>query len=204
MSYTPATTLDVSLTLDPGWLIGPPALCAAALAAHSRIVFCTNTPLQEAVAYALEEQGAHNFFPDQLAAYTERRDILCGIFDKLGLSYTKPQGAYYLMVDFSPVKVPEDYPLPESCQGRGEDFRKAWWLAQEIKVAAIPISEVSAGERARARASARGLIAPEEDRRAITDNHRSFTPKTTPVSASDSSDSPSAKIRLCSRRLGRG
>ncbi|ORX36918.1 pyridoxal phosphate-dependent transferase [Kockovaella imperatae] len=131
-----------------GWVIGPPALCAATLAAHSRIVFCTNTPLQEAVAYALETETEHNFFADQLAAYTERRDILCGIFDEIGLSYTKPQGAYYLMVDFSPVKIPKDYAVPPTCQGRGEDFKKAWWLAQEIKVASIPISEFYAAEHA--------------------------------------------------------
>ena len=109
--------------------------------------------MQEAVSVGLEKHEQHNFFPDQLAAYTERRDALCSYFDKLGLSYTLPDGAYYVMVDFTPVKIPKDFPIPPSCQGRGEDFAKCWWMCQEIKVAAIPVSEfysedhASIGER---------------------------------------------------------
>ncbi|WWC89570.1 uncharacterized protein L201_004494 [Kwoniella dendrophila CBS 6074] len=136
-----------------GWLIGPSQLTSATLAAHSRIVFCTNSPMQEAVAIGLEQAKERRFFEDQLEAYTERRDILTSYFDQIGLPYTKPEGSYFLLVDVSKVKVPEDYPLPESCQGRGKDFRFCWWIAQELKVVGIPPSEfyceehVNIGER---------------------------------------------------------
>ena len=58
----------------PGWLIGPPELTLATLQASTRIIFCTNSPLQEAVAAGLEKANEHDFFPDQIRAYTERRD----------------------------------------------------------------------------------------------------------------------------------
>jgi kynurenine aminotransferase len=98
--------------------------------------------MQEAIAIGLETNKEHNFFPDQLEAYTERRDILCSYFDQIGLKYNKPQGSYFLLVDTSPVKFPKDYPTPEACKGRGLDFTFCWWLAQELKVASIPPSEV--------------------------------------------------------------
>nr|ODN97849.1 kynurenine aminotransferase [Cryptococcus depauperatus CBS 7855] len=129
-----------------GWLIGPPALTAATLAAHSRIVFCTNSPMQEAVATGLELAPKHSFFADQLVAYTERRDILCSYFDQIGLSYTKPEGSYFVLVDISPIKVPEGYPITDTCKGRGKDFEFCWWLCQELKVVAIPPSEFYSNE----------------------------------------------------------
>jgi len=99
--------------------------------------------MQEAVAVGLEQAGERKFFEDQLVAYTERRDVLTSYFDQIGLSYTRPDGAYFVLVDMSPIKVPEDFPTPESCKGRGKDFQLCWWIAQELKVASIPPSEVS-------------------------------------------------------------
>lgn len=99
--------------------------------------------MQEAVAIGLEKAAEHKFFEEQVAAYEERRDILCSYFDQIGLSYTKPEGSYFLLVDISPVKVPEGYPIVETCKGRGKDFEFCWWLCQELKVVGIPPSEVS-------------------------------------------------------------
>lgn len=126
-----------------GWLIGEQKLISATLAAHSRLVFCTNSPLQEAVAIGLEQSDSRNFFGAQLEAYRERRDVLCSYFDQLGLSYTKPEGAYFLLVDMSDVQVPESFEIPDFLTqgGRGKDFIKCWWLTQEIGVVAIPPSE---------------------------------------------------------------
>lgn len=99
--------------------------------------------MQEAIAIGLEQAEQQQFFPKQLEAYTERRDILTSYFDQLGLSYTKPDGSYFLLVDMSPVKIPEGFEVPESCKGRGKDFALCWWLAQELRVVGIPPSEVS-------------------------------------------------------------
>ncbi|CDO68688.1 hypothetical protein BN946_scf184652.g15 [Trametes cinnabarina] len=128
-----------------GWLIGPASIIQPTLAATTRIVFCSNSPLQEAAAVGLEEATQRGFLDLQRKQYTERRDILTAGFDKLGMKYTVPQGSYFVLLDISNVKWPEDYPFPESVLGRGRDFRQApracWFIAMEIGVSSIPVSE---------------------------------------------------------------
>ncbi len=108
--------------------------------------------MQEAVGIGLENAEKHDFFPKQLEAYSERRDIITSYFDKLGMSYTKPEGSYFLLVDMSRIKVPDSFEVPATCKGRGKDFKLCWWLAQEIRVVGIPPSEVSDGTRAKSHA----------------------------------------------------
>ena len=81
-----------------GWLIGPESIIKPTLAATTRIVFCSNSPLQEAAAAGIEEVKDRKFFEIQLSEYQERRDILTACFDKLGLSYTHPEGTYFILL----------------------------------------------------------------------------------------------------------
>lgn len=81
-----------------GWLIGPKTLIGGTLAAQTRIVFCTNSPLQEAAAAGLEQAGKRGFFQKQLEEYKERRDMLLGYFDRIGLQYSLPEGSYFVLV----------------------------------------------------------------------------------------------------------
>ncbi|KAG9102338.1 hypothetical protein FRC06_002097 [Ceratobasidium sp. 370] len=124
-----------------GWLIGPPALIGPTLAATTRIVFCTNSPLQEAAAAGLEQAAKRDFFAIQRKEYKARRDVLLSTFDRLGLRYSVPEGSYFVLVDISGLKIPEDYAYPKSIDGRGKDFRASWFIAQEIGVSSIPVSE---------------------------------------------------------------
>lgn len=39
------------------------------------------------------------------------------------------------------VKLPEDYPFPRHVASRPRDFKLAWFLIQEVGVAAIPPTE---------------------------------------------------------------
>ncbi|KAF8623427.1 hypothetical protein AX15_006369 [Amanita polypyramis BW_CC] len=131
-----------------GWLIGPPSIIKPTLAATTRIVFCTNSPLQEAAACGLELAREHKFFETQVADYTERRAILLEAFDKLGLKYTLPEGTYFILLDVSKVKIPDDYPYPPTILDRGRDFKVAWFIATEIGVSTIPVSEFYCEEHA--------------------------------------------------------
>jgi kynurenine aminotransferase len=84
-----------------GWLIGPPSIITPTLAATTRIVFCSNSPLQEAAAAGLEQAVERRFFENQLEEYQERRDVFVSAFDQLGVTYTLPEGTYFvLMVPF--------------------------------------------------------------------------------------------------------
>jgi len=124
-----------------GWVVGPPALIQPTLAASTRIVFCTNSPLQEAAAAGLEQARTRNFFEIQNKEYQERRDILLRSFDQLGLKYTIPEGSYFVLLDVSSVTWSDDYPFPKSLDGRGRDFKACWFIAMEIGVSSIPVSE---------------------------------------------------------------
>lgn len=81
-----------------GWLIGPQSIITPTLAATTRIVFCTNSPLQEAAAKGLEQAIQRRFFEIQRDEYAERRSILTNAFDELGLKYCMPQGSYFVLV----------------------------------------------------------------------------------------------------------
>jgi len=124
-----------------GWLIGPENLITPTLAASTRIVFCSNSPLQEAAAAGLEGAAEHNFFDTQNKEYAERREVLTQVFDELGLKYTMPQGSYFVLLDISELEMPDDYPFPESVTGRGRDFKACWFMAIEVGVSSIPVSE---------------------------------------------------------------
>ncbi|EMD32220.1 hypothetical protein CERSUDRAFT_108903 [Gelatoporia subvermispora B] len=124
-----------------GWLIGPVHILYPTLAATTRIVFCTNSPLQEASAVGLEQANARGFVEQQRNEYEERRAVLTEGFDRLGMKYTMPEGSYFVLLDISPLDWPEDYPFPESVLGRGKDFKACWFIAMEISVSSIPVSE---------------------------------------------------------------
>ncbi|KAJ4469531.1 pyridoxal phosphate-dependent transferase [Lentinula aciculospora] len=124
-----------------GWLIGPESIIRPTLAASTRIVFCSNSPLQEAAAAGLEQVHERKFFQKQTAEYAERRKILTDCFDTLGLPYTNPEGSYFILLDISRVKFPNDYAFPQSVLGRGRDFKACWFIAIEIGVSSIPVSE---------------------------------------------------------------
>ncbi|KAJ7283772.1 1-aminocyclopropane-1-carboxylate synthase 1 [Mycena rebaudengoi] len=147
-----------------GYLIGPPSIIRPTLAATTRIVFCTNSPLQEAAAAGFEQAEKHGYFANQRAEYTARRKILTDTFDKLGLTYTLPEGSYFVLLDISNVKFPDDYPFPQSVLGRGRDFRACWFIALEIGVSSIPVSEFYCEEHANiGEAYARFAFCKDED-----------------------------------------
>ncbi|KAI3646443.1 hypothetical protein MP228_009371 [Amoeboaphelidium protococcarum] len=135
-----------------GWLLGPQHLINPALIAHSRIVFCTNAPLQVAVAEALKQSQTNGYFEKQCQEYLERREYILKIFDELGLPAVVPDGSYFTLVDISSLQIPQDQ-LKESEEiekifcldgvvpQRSRDWQVCRWLTTHLKVAAIPPAE---------------------------------------------------------------
>ncbi len=111
-----------------GWRIGtiiaPAKVTDAIRKVHDFLTVGAPAPLQEAVATALEQLGSEYY--DGLAAdYRARRDILYQGLRNAGFRCVAPQGAYYMMADFSDLRE-----LP--------DDAFAAWLTREIGVAPVP------------------------------------------------------------------
>jgi kynurenine aminotransferase len=124
-----------------GWVIGSPDLLQYASLAHTRICFATPAPLQEASATALNTALENNYFETTRQEYIKKYEIFTKVWEELGLPYTIAEGGYFLLVDFSKVKIPENYEYPEEFKSRAKDFKAAYWLINEIGVVAIPPTE---------------------------------------------------------------
>jgi N-succinyldiaminopimelate aminotransferase len=80
-----------------GWATGPAELVRAVLAAKQWLTFTSGSPLQPAVAVALDD---HADFPMRLAAdLHERRDLLCDGLRAAGLEAFVPDGTYFASTD---------------------------------------------------------------------------------------------------------
>lgn len=127
-----------------GWLIARPELINYCAAAHTRICFVANSPLQEATAIAFERADEEKYYETTCKEYLERRNLLQTTFDELSLPYTIPDGSYFLLVNFGKVKIPESFlkTAPETVtKGRAKDFLVSYWLCSELGVVSIPPTE---------------------------------------------------------------
>ena len=116
-----------------GWAIAPPHLAHALTMAHQWIPFAVATPLQEAIAVALEQAEERDYFAELRTMYQAKRDVLLNALDDVGLTPMTPDGSYFIVVDTS--KLPVDVP-----PGARRDVAVCRWFTREIGVAAIPPS----------------------------------------------------------------
>ncbi|KAK5656260.1 hypothetical protein OQA88_5023 [Cercophora sp. LCS_1] len=124
-----------------GWLMGPPNLIQYVAAAHTRICYSSVSPLQEACAIGFEQADAEGFWDDCIKDMKAKMDLFNQVWEELGIPYSEPEGGYFVMVNLEKVKLPEGYPFPPHVAERPRDFKLAWFLIQELGVAAIPPSE---------------------------------------------------------------
>jgi aspartate/methionine/tyrosine aminotransferase len=113
-----------------GWIVAPEDLTGAIRKVHDFLTVGAPAPLQEAVAAALDQLDST--FYDRLATdYRSRRDLLYGALTDSGFRCTPPQGAYYILADFSGLPLPPgERPL--------SDTEFAIWLSREIGVTPVP------------------------------------------------------------------
>jgi aspartate/methionine/tyrosine aminotransferase len=93
-----------------GWRLGYVAasekIIAQAKKVHDFLTVGAAAPLQEAAVTALEFPPG--YYDELLAEYARKRDIFLGYLARTGLDYTTPQGAYYTLVDISPLGFEND------------------------------------------------------------------------------------------------
>lgn len=106
-----------------GYVIAPPEITERVKKVHDFLTVGAAAPLMEAATVGL--RFGDEYYRELQAHYTHMRDVLCGGLDDIGLIYTKPQGAYYVMVDISEF-------------GYEDDLRFCEELAEKVGVGAVP------------------------------------------------------------------
>lgn len=106
------TVSGISKTFSvTGWRVGtivsPPSLTGAIRKVHDFLTVGAPAPLQEAAAFAYGEMG-EDYFVDLLEGYRSRRDLLVEGLRDAGFGCTPPQGAYYVLADFSEMSDADD------------------------------------------------------------------------------------------------
>jgi aspartate/methionine/tyrosine aminotransferase len=107
-----------------GWAVCPPDYTRYLRAIHDVTVIQAPTPLQVAAVTALTMPDT--YYRELAGYYLERRDLLVAALQRVGFSCTAPDGAYYVMADFSALDP----------RASSTDF--AMRLLTEVKVAAVP------------------------------------------------------------------
>jgi aminotransferase len=110
-----------------GWRLGyvhaVPDVIAQARKVHDFLTVGAAAPLQHAVVTALNFPVS--YYESLRDEYAASRDVLLSYLDRTGLNYTRPEGAYFVMLDISPF-------------GYASDVEFAHWMAREIGVAPVP------------------------------------------------------------------
>ncbi|HJS44686.1 MAG TPA: aminotransferase class I/II-fold pyridoxal phosphate-dependent enzyme [Gemmatimonadales bacterium] len=107
-----------------GTIISPPDVTEAIRKVHDFLTVGAAAPLQEAIAVGMETLG-DDYYEGLARDYRRRRDILCAGLLKAGFRCQVPEGAYYVMADFSGISNLAD-----------DEFSK--WLTAEHGVAPVP------------------------------------------------------------------
>lgn len=106
-----------------GYVFGSEKVIDSIKKVHDFLTVGAAAPLQEAAVVGLEMPPS--YYKSLQEEYTKKRDVFTSYLDKANLTYTKPQGAYYVLVDISEFDSSDDYKF---CS----------WLCKEVGVAAVP------------------------------------------------------------------
>ena len=115
-----------------GYIMAPPHLTNALRKVHDFLTVGAPAPLQDAAATAMER--ADSYYPELRDTYTHKRGILLNALRESGFHCHQPQGAYYIMADFSDLGF------------AGDDTAFAHHLIENVGVAPVPGSSFYKGE----------------------------------------------------------
>jgi aminotransferase len=111
-----------------GWRIGtivaPAGATDAIRKVHDFLTVGAPAPLQEGLAVAMDEIG-RGYYDGLAGEYRRRRDLLFAAVVEAGFRAVSPEGAYYILADFSALSDLDDTAF-------------AHWLARERGVAPVP------------------------------------------------------------------
>jgi aminotransferase len=138
-----------------GWVLAPEELTSAIRKVHDFLTVGAPAPLQEGVAVALDTLDGE-FYHRLASDYRTRRDLLHGALTSAGFRCMPPEGAYYILADFSAIRVPgADRPL--------SDTEFAIWLSREVGVTPVPGSSFFRDASERGRSLVRFVFCKTDD-----------------------------------------
>jgi aminotransferase len=106
-----------------GYAIAPPDESVAIRKVHDFLTVGAPAPLQQAGAVGMAFDA--EYYNHMALGYRNRRELLCGALQDAGFRITIPEGAYYVLADYSRMSDLGD-----------RDF--AIWLTREAGVATVP------------------------------------------------------------------
>ena len=106
-----------------GYTIAPEAITERIKKVHDFLTVGAAAPLQEAVIPGLN--FGQDYYNKLQATYTHKRDLFLKGLKDVGLEFSEPQGAYYVLMDITPF-------------GYDNDLEFCLVLAKEVGVGAVP------------------------------------------------------------------
>ena len=111
-----------------GWRVGtivaPGKVNEAIRKVHDFLTVGAPAPLQEGIAAAIETLGK-DYYDGLTREYKERRDVLVEALQGAGFKCVSPEGAYYILADFTDLSDKPD-----------DEF--SFWLTREVGIAPVP------------------------------------------------------------------
>ncbi|GAB6021978.1 hypothetical protein CHUAL_006139 [Chamberlinius hualienensis] len=125
-----------------GWAYGPKNLIFNLQAVHQNCVYTSPTPIQEAIAIALEDEvksfGSAESYLIQLRSELEsKRNQLLKVCTDIGLTPVIPAGTYFMIVDYENLAKKFNY---DDGSSSSNDYKMCRWLIKEKKLAALPVT----------------------------------------------------------------
>ncbi len=123
-----------------GYTVAPEAQTAAIRKVHDFLTVGAPAPLQAAGAVGMHFDA--DYYNHMALDYRSRRSLLCDSLADAGFTFTQPEGAYYVLADFSGLSDMDDVTF-------------AKWMTEEIGVASVPGSSFYSPEN---KAMGRSLV----------------------------------------------
>lgn len=106
-----------------GYVIADERIIDRVKKVHDFLTVGAAAPLMEAAVVGLNFKD--DYYLELQRHYTHMKNLFINGLDQIGLTYTEPQGAYYVLVDISEF-------------GNNNDLVFCEWLAREVGVGAVP------------------------------------------------------------------
>ncbi len=106
-----------------GYATGPKNVIQKMALVQDLVYVCPSTPLQHAVISAFDIKD--DYYENMRQGYLEKRSIVTDTLTEMNLKFATPQGAYYIIVDFSHLGFEDDVAIAKR-------------FLQDAKVAVVP------------------------------------------------------------------